>query len=133
MPFVIYLAALFVLLMAGGVWFILRYQRARRKKLEDKIFYIKTFGKQIVVPLASCNIVHRGFEDEKYGKADVCLVTYETEIKEKKVLFKSQPFYISPQELQSLMARHKNGQVYYDVDNWKHHYFELVFLSSYTR
>lgn len=130
MSFVSFLVVLFVLLMVAGVLGVLRYQRARQKKLADPVFFLKTFGERISVPLDSCGIVHRTFDDPNNGSVEVCLVTFEKELKGEKVLFKSQPIYISSSELQEKLSRHKKAQLYYDAKQPAHHYFDLAFLGD---
>lgn len=135
MSYVIFLVLVFLLLLGGGAFALLRYQRARQQKLTtDPVLYIQTFGKRLIVPLAECKIAHRVFETTNENgqsqSVDACLVTFTKNIDGVDHLFKSQPIYLDPGELKRQLTHQKKAQISYNPQNPAQHYFDLSFLKA---
>jgi hypothetical protein len=136
MSYAIWLIFFFLVAMVAGVIGILRYQRSRKKAIADKAAFLKENGKKINVDFADCDVVHREYyeEDKKTGdkiKKNISIVTFQTDVNGKKILFKTPPIFLAGNDLKETLAIQRNTSIYYESSDPQIYYFDVEFLLPY--
>jgi hypothetical protein len=135
MSYVVWLVLFFLVIMTGGVFYILRMQRARRK-ISDKALFLKENGKKLNIDFALCGVVHKEYyaENEKGEKTrkDLSIITFQTDlINGKMILFKTPPIFLAEDELRGKINAQNSTFLYYDPSNPAIYYFDIEFLLSF--
>lgn len=137
MSYVVFLIALFAVIMIAGIVALLRYQRKQKEKIfSDKVLFLKTYGKELKVNFEDCAIVHRSYleDGENGGKIEkhVSIVTCHAEnINDKKVFFKTLPVFLPEDELQKRLSKQKRTSVYYNPSDPSIYFFDVGFLQEF--
>jgi hypothetical protein len=135
MSYVVWLVLFFLVIMTGGVFYILRMQRARRK-ISDKALFLKENGKKLNIDFALCRVVHKEYyaENEKGEKTrkDLSIITFQTDlINGKMILFKTPPIFLAENNLRKRISDQKTTAVYYEPSNPSIYYFDVEFLVAF--